>query len=332
VTRLTEAFERARATSGSSANVPRELPSRPGRPPADEVPQSWRFDPEDRVAETTSPPEPPPEAWDIELPGADRVDAEPQTPSEAAPEHNRFEAVPRRTGVIGEQSDPALAEQYRRLAASLHHAQLQSGARRVLIVSAIEAEGKTLTAVNLALTLSRSYQKRVLLVDADLRRPMIHARIGLDNRMGLRDTLKQAIPGGPLPLQCVSPTLWVMTAGQPTPDPMSGLVSDTMRQFLTEAAEQFDWIVIDSPPVALLPDANLLAEMVDVALLVVRAKSTPYAMVTRAIEEIGAGKILGVVLNRIDRSDVMLGYGDYGYSYGPPDEGRRSFRLLSRKG
>src|SRR5262249_21605700 len=147
---------------------------------------------------------------------------------------------------------------------------------------------------------------------------------------GLRDTLKMAAPGGQLPLQRVSPTLWVMTAGQPTPDPMSGLVSDTMRQFLAEAAAQFDWTIIDSPPVALLPDANLLAEMVDLALLVVRAKSTPFAMVERAIEQIGLPKILGVVLNRVDRSAVTLGYGDYGYSYGPssgdPEEPRRTFR------
>src|SRR5262249_22629245 len=129
-----------------------------------------------------------------EIPRVPRVRGvidERQTAFEVGRERPSVDSVSRRPGLVGDESDPALAEQYRRLAASLHHAQLQNGVRRVMIVSAIEAEGKTLTAINLALTLSRSYQRRVLLVDADLRRPMIHARIGLDNRMGLRDTLKQ---------------------------------------------------------------------------------------------------------------------------------------------
>jgi Mrp family chromosome partitioning ATPase len=109
--------------------------------------------------------------------------------------------------------------------------------------------------------------------------------------------------------------LWVMTAGQPDSDPMGALVSETMRQFLADAVEQFDWIVIDTPPVALLPDANLLAAMVDTALLVVSAGTTPHALVTRAIDAIGRSKILGVVLNRADE-EVRLGYDHLTYAYG----------------
>ena len=211
-----------------------------------------------------------------------------------------------------------------------HHAQLQSGDRTVMIASAVEAEGKTLTAANLALTLSHSYKRRVLLIDADLRRPAVHDLFQLDNRIGLGD-----VPERPasvkLPVQNVSPTLWVMTGGRPVRDPMSGLVSDTMRQILTDAAEQFDWVVVDTPPVALLPDANLLAAMIDVALLVVRANSTPYPLVTRAVEAIGTSRLLGIVLNRIERSQIAGGYGyyNYGYSYhtSPKVDARRWFRF-----
>ena len=98
---------------------------------------------------------------------------------------------------------------------------------------------------------------------------------------------------------------------------MSGLVSDTMKQILTEAVEQFDWVVVDTPPVALLPDANLLAAMIDLALVVVRANSTPYPLVQRAVEAIGTSRVLGVVLNRAERSELDGGYGyhSYGYSY-----------------
>ena len=89
-----------------------------------------------------------------------------------------------------------------------------------------------------------------------------------------------------------------------------------MKQFLEEAAEQFDWVVLDTPPVALLSDANLLAAMIDLAILVVGANSTPYPLVRRAVEAIGASKILGVVLNRAERSEFSSGYGYYyGYSY-----------------
>jgi protein-tyrosine kinase len=73
-----------------------------------------------------------------------------------------------------------------------------------------------------------------------------------------------------------------------------------MRRILNEASSKFDWIVIDTPPVALLPDANLLAAMVDVAVLVVGATRTPYDLVQRAVESIGRDKIMGVVLNRVE--------------------------------
>src|SRR5207249_4275567 len=125
----------------------------------------------------------------------------------------------------------------------------------------------------------------------------------------------QTLPDGKLPVHKVLPTLWVMTAGRPDSDPMSVLISETMKQFLVDAAEQFDWVIIDTPPVALLPDAKLLAEMIDTALLLVRANSTPYPLVMRAIEGIGASRVLGVVLNRAEQSEVAVGYGYYSYSY-----------------
>jgi receptor protein-tyrosine kinase len=189
-----------------------------------------------------------------------------------------------------------------------------------MVASAAQAEGKTLTAANVALTLSHSYQRRVLLIDADLRRPSIHTVLRLENRVGLGDILKSSPPSRDLPVQRVGAMLWAITAGPADPDPMSGLVSDTMKQFLVEAAEQFDWLVIDSPPVMVMPDANLLAAMVDTTLLVVRAHKTPYPMVMRAIEGIGVERILGVVLNRADRSDIHGGYEPYEYAPRPTEE------------
>jgi protein-tyrosine kinase len=213
--------------------------------------------------------------------------------------------------VVGPQVDPNLVEQYRHLAAVLHHAQKSSGTRSVMVTSAAAAEGKTLTATNLALTLSQSYRRRVLLIDADLRRPRIREMFDLPPTAGLTDSL--AGPVERLPVHRITPMLWVLTAGSVVPDPMGMLVSPAMKQLLDDARAAFDWVVVDTPPVAILPDANLLAAMIDTALLVVSAKSTPYPLVQRAAQAVGAKRILGVVLNRADHA-VLPVAGYYGYA------------------
>jgi capsular exopolysaccharide synthesis family protein len=179
-----------------------------------------------------------------------------------------------------------------------------------MVTSAVPSEGKTLTATNLALTLSESYQRRVLLIDADLRRPRMREMFGLPAGEGLVNILSRS-GGGRLPLHHVSATLSVLLAGRVVTDPMSMLASAAMKQLLDEARANFDWVVVDTPPIAILPDANLLSAMIDTTLLVVSARSTPYPMVQRAAQAIGTGRILGVVLNRAEHP-AMPTY-DYGY-------------------
>jgi protein-tyrosine kinase len=230
----------------------------------------------------------------------------------------------RRKMVVGEQADALLVEQYRHLAAALHKAQVECGYRSVMITSAVQSEGKTLTASNLALTLSHSYQRRVLLIDADLRRPRLQGMFMLPAGAGLTDSL--TLPrGGKLPIHQISPTLWVLTAGRPTTNPMSTLVSPSMKQLLDDAKEAFDWIIIDTPPIAILPDANVLAAMIDTALLVVSAHETPYPIVQRAAQAIGTTRVLGVVLNRAEQAGLINGYGycSHYHHNGEPPAGRR---------
>jgi len=218
--------------------------------------------------------------------------------------------------VISPNAAPNLTEQYRRMAAALHHAQLVQGTKVLMVTSAMPGDGKSYTATNLALTLSQSYRRRVLLIDADLRRPSLHRIFQVQNVFGLTEGLK-ARDERQLAIVEISEYLSLLTAGRPDPDPMSGLTSDRMRRILNEASTKFDWIVIDTPPVALLPDANLLAAMVDVAVLVVGATRTPYDLVQRAAESIGRDKIMGVVLNRVENTGFVGDahyhsyYGDY---------------------
>ena len=149
---------------------------------------------------------------------------------------------------------------------------------------------------------------------------------------GLTDSLA-TVRGGRLPVHQITPTLWVLTAGRPVPDPMSLLVSPAMKQLIDDARESFDWVVVDTPPIAILPDANLLSAMIDTALLVVSAQSTPYPMVQRAADAIGRSRILGVVLNRAEQSGLSPYnyYGYSGYQHAPATpEPKRWFRWLRK--
>lgn len=295
MTRLSEALERARtapsdtnvATEGVSASLATVHP----------VPKAWEFG----NVEVTPPPPPRPSVSTDDLASGDVVAG------------YRFDPAQIRKLVVGDQCERALVEQYRRLAAVFHHAQVQRGTRSIMIASAVAGEGKTLTATNLALTFSHSYQRRVLLIDADLRRPGLHTMFGVSNQVGLRNCLRELRAERP-PVQQLSPTLWMLPAGRPDPDPMSGLVSDTMKELLSAASQQFDWVIVDTPPVGLMPDANLLAGMIDSALMVVSASTTPYPLAQRAIEAIGPSRVLGVVLNRAEKPALAGRYDGY-YEY-----------------
>jgi capsular exopolysaccharide synthesis family protein len=200
---------------------------------------------------------------------------------------------------------PVLVEQYRRLAAALHDAQSERGLRTVMITSARPQEGKTVTAINLALTLGKSYARRVLLTDADLRQPSVHEHLGMGNEIGLSEALHG--DWRELPLIEVSPLLTVLPAGQPEPNPLAALTSARMRVLLDECAARFDWVLLDAPPVGLLPDAQLLARLTQAVVFVIGAGSTPFPVVEKAIAELGRERIIGTVLNGLeDRTQITV--------------------------
>jgi capsular exopolysaccharide synthesis family protein len=228
-----------------------------------------------------------------------------------------FGALDDRRLIVHAAADPVFVEQYRRLGAALHQAQVHGGIRSVMVASAVAAEGKTLTATNLALALSGSFAKRVLLVDGDLRKPAIHRLLQLDNGAGLSDMLKR--PGRRTPAHTLSPTLSVITGGDADRDPVALLASDAAARFLAEAREQYDWVVVDTPPVVLFPDAELFASRLETCVMVVRAGRTAAHVAAWAATTIGTSRILGVALNRAESADVAAGYG-YG-RYGYPQSG-----------
>jgi capsular exopolysaccharide synthesis family protein len=195
--------------------------------------------------------------------------------------------------------------------------QVERGLKVIMTTSALPSEGKSLTAVNTALTLSESYQRRVLLIDADLRRPTIQRIFGLPSSGGLIEGLKSEQEHAMTPIQ-MSERLFVLPAGRPDPDPIGPLTSLRMKRVLAHAAALFDWVIVDTPPLGLLPDASLLADFVDGVLLVVRCGKAPFHLVKRTVEGVSRDRIIGVIMNAVDLAhDRNAGgyYEYYGYGY-----------------
>jgi capsular exopolysaccharide synthesis family protein len=223
-------------------------------------------------------------------------------------------------------SDVSMSQQYRRLAASLHKAQTLDGVRSVMVTSAMGADGKTVTALNLALVLSGSYKRRVLLIDADLRNPSIGRLVGVSPERGLSDALKSPTDSR-IAVVPLTPLLTLLPGGPPESDPTGGLTSTRMRRIFEEAVDRFDWVVVDAPPVGPVADAAHLAEMVDRTLLVIRAERTQYPAVQKALETLGRERLLGVVLNAVDPRGVAAP--EYGYSYGATMAEGHRFQAMS---
>ena len=205
-----------------------------------------------------------------------------------------------------------MAESYRALRTSLLLSNLGAPPKVIMVTSALPQEGKTTTSINCAVVLAQK-GVRVLLIDADLRRPSIHKTLGLGPRSGLSNvltgsaTLEQAITRPP-----VLPNLSVLPAGTPPPNPAELLASTNMRDVLAELREQFDHIVIDTPPTLSVTDAVVLSPRTDAVVLVIRSGQTTKQALRRSRDvllQVNA-KVSGVLLNAVDLSSP-----DYYYYY-----------------
>ena len=226
--------------------------------------------------------------------------------------------------VVHEGTGRTSVEQYRRIAAILHHLQAERGIKVLMVASAGVGEGKTLTAANLALTLSESYRRRVLLIDADLRRPSLSAVFHLQSARGLSEKLRGNTEE-PLRVLELSEGLALLPGGRPDSDPMAGLTSGKMKDIIQQASESYDWVILDTPPVALQPDASLLGAMVEGTVFVIGCGMSPAADVERAIDAVGRDKIVGVVLNRVE-ADAAGEAAYYNYFPNAADPGKGHVR------
>lgn len=224
--------------------------------------------------------------------------------------------------ITHDPSPRGAAEAYRMLQSNIEFVGREQQPRTILVTSAGPVEGKSVTAANLAVVTAQS-GRRVILVDADMRRPVQHHIFDLNNEKGLSTALK-SMSVDPLSL-VMDPgidNLWVLPSG-PVPGSAANLVSSPrMPAILDALLSQADVVILDSPPVLSVADASLLANRLDATLLVTDAGHTSIQAATRAVEQLrqAGANMLGGVLNRIDRGS---GYGYYYYYYSSDGEKTR---------
>jgi capsular exopolysaccharide synthesis family protein len=205
------------------------------------------------------------------------------------------------------------ADQYRVLRQYLADVRAARSLRVLAVTSPAAGDGKTTTAINLAVTLAQTPGSRVLLVDTDLRRPSVAANLGLDTT---EPGLAQAATDERLDLSKVVRStpyeLDVLPAGVPPPNPYQVLESARVGHLLDEARSSYDCVVLDTPPVLLVPDCKLMSQWVDGFLLVAAAHRTPRKLLGEALNAMDEAKVLGIVFNGDERP--LSGY--YGRYYG----------------
>ncbi len=204
------------------------------------------------------------------------------------------------------------AERFRTLRSRLYQIAATRPLRRILITSSVAAEGKTFIAANLAQSMVRQPDRRVLLIDADLRASRLHLALGAPNKPGLTDYLRGDVDEYGVIQKGSDFNLCLIAGGQSVSNPSELLFSPRWQQLLDRVTPVFDWIIIDSPPALPVHDASSIADSCDGVLFVVRAGSTEVELAEKAATEFHDKKLLGVVLNRVDLADAP---NDYYYGY-----------------
>jgi len=227
----------------------------------------------------------------------------------------------RKLQIVASATAPfAYVEAYKSLRTNLKFITRTSGASSFIITSAVPEESKSNTAINLAITLAQD-DKRVILVECDLRKPVLHKYMKTTRS---KKGLTSVITGEEKLESCIfklgGVNIYALLAGAIPPNPAEMLSSPAMEQIITQLKKQFDYVILDTPPVSVVTDAAIVGNLVDGALLVVRSKYAAVDSIKLAkkkLEEVGI-KIFGVVLTRynIKESNKKTGYSySYGYEY-----------------
>jgi capsular exopolysaccharide synthesis family protein len=217
------------------------------------------------------------------------------------------------------------AEAYRALRTNLLFSSPDNPPRVFVVTSAGQQEGKTVTAVNLAITMALS-EKRVLLVDADMRKPRIHKIFGIGNKFGLSNLIGGSPDIGDALQNTAVPTLVVIPSGPVPPNPSEMLGSARLGKLLELLREKFDIIIFDCTPLLAVTDATVLATKVDGVILVIKSGATSRRIINRGVRQLEDVKanIVGAVLNQVNFRKSSYYYSPYyAHYYGEKEEGEK---------
>lgn len=201
------------------------------------------------------------------------------------------------------------SEEFRRVRSALTYAGVSDRLQRIMVTSSSEREGKSTFSANFSLTLAE-LRSRVLLVDADFRKPRIADIFGVEGAVGLTSVLLGDATFEEARIRRQGTTLDLLPAGAIPPNPSEMLTSDAMRQLIDAVAPQYDYVIIDSPPILSVADANLTSPLVDGAVLIVDAGKTRRSQLSQAVTsfESAGGRIAGAVLNKVRQHRNTDGY------------------------
>jgi capsular exopolysaccharide synthesis family protein len=222
-----------------------------------------------------------------------------------------------------------ISEGYRHLRTNVQYQHPDQLARTILVTSGNPKEGKTTTAANLAISYAQG-ESRILLIDADMRRPTVHDLFGLPRDRGLTDALTGKKTFGDVVHRRVLENLDVLTCGAIPPNPAEILSSTRMKDFVENVKATYDVVLFDSPPLLAVVDAGILSRLIDAVIIVVRSGETSMAELDRSREILrGVGKKpAGIVLNGFEMRRAYGGYHGFRprdlYGYAQDYSGRRN--------
>jgi capsular exopolysaccharide synthesis family protein len=224
------------------------------------------------------------------------------------------------------------AEKFRVLVTRLGNLRAQRELKSLQVTSGVPEEGKTVIAANLAVTLARHSQSRVLLVEGDLHKPSLHALLGINQLKGIREWWSDTnTPISSYIRRIDDLPLWFLSAGGKCEQPAEILQSGRLAEQFAQLSGWFDWIVVDSTPLLPMADANIWNRLVDGTLLVVREGVAPIKTLKKGLESLDNAKLIGVVLNTASEFDRVNYYDQY-YAATKPSSNGHSKEKVSEVG
>ena len=226
-----------------------------------------------------------------------------------------------------------IAEAYRTVRTNLSFSDIDNELKTILFTSTKQNEGKSTVIANIAYSFSQLENKKILLMDLDLRNPTVHRMFQVGNTYGLMDNLKDNMNIEKC-INKISENFHILPTGSIPPNPSEVLASKKMKYFVESIKEYYDYVFIDAPPVGVVSDASIISTYTDGVMFIIGANETELSHAQVAIENLKKtdANVIGAVLNKYDIGHSSFGYYGYYYQQDEVSTGRKGRKNKSKKG